>query len=452
MDGIDKDDLQEMDLDPPRPDEEEDEDSCPEEDEEDEDCEEEKGDYDGKKDAFIPGKHKLKQGEELVRDESAYNVYHEFQTGAPCLSFDIIPDDVNRSGGAYPATTFIVAGTNSQSARDHIIVLKLSNMHEQEPPVDVDDDDEEEPLVDPAKRPILSAAMIRHAGAVNRVRAFNSGDRVLCANWSERAEVHIWDLGEQLKATHDKHAMSNFISNAQKTLKPLFTFSGYRAEGYALDWSITKPGNLLTGDNSKNIHHWTPNGCDWNVNQMSYTGHTAAVEDIQWSPAEASVFASCSTDKSVRIWDIRAKPDSACMIAVDNAHTLDVNGISWNRKEPFIVSGGDDGVVKVWDLRQIQAKEPVAHFKHHSGPITSVEWCPQDSSVFAASGEDNQVTQWDLAVEKEGGSEEPDVPPQLLFVHQGQEDIKEVHWHPQIEGLMLSTASSGFNVFKTISV
>ena len=66
---------------------------------------------------------------------------------------------------------------------------------------------------------------------------------------------------------------------------------------------------------------------------------------------------------------------------------------SWNKKEPFIVSGGDDGVVKVWDLRQIQAKKSVAMFKHHSGPITSIEWCPQDSSVFAASGEDNQVTQ-----------------------------------------------------------
>ena len=57
------------------------------------------------------------------------------------------------------------------------------------------------------------------------------------------------------------------------------------------------------------------------------------------------------------------------------------------------MSGGDDGVVKVWDLRQIQSKKSVALFKHHGGPITSIEWCPQDSSVFAASGEDHQVTQ-----------------------------------------------------------
>lgn len=33
----------------------------------------------------------------------------------------------------------------------------------------------------------------------------------------------------------------------------------------------------------------------------------------------------------------------------------------------------------------------MAMFKHHSGPITSLEWHPTDSSVFGASGEDNQV-------------------------------------------------------------
>ena len=65
--------------------------------------------------------------------------------------------------------------------------------------------------------------------------------------------------------------------------------------------------------------------------------------------------------------------------------------------------------------------EPVAVFKHHTDAITSVEWLPTDNSVFAASGSDNQITLWDLAVERDEEQAEQgkavDVPPQMLFIH-----------------------------------
>jgi ribosome assembly protein RRB1 len=140
-----------------------------------------------------------------------------------------------------------------------------------------------------------------------------------------------------------------------------------------------------------------------------------------------------------------------------HAHSTDVNVISWNRSEPLLLSGGDDGCLKIWDLRQFKKGEAAAVFRHHSAAVTSVEWAYHDPTVFASSGDDNQVVQWDLAVERDGEQSEGDgegveVPPQLLFIHQGQREVKELHWHPQLPGVMLTTALSGFNIFRTISV
>jgi ribosome assembly protein RRB1 len=85
--------------------------------------------------------------------------------------------------------------------------------------------------------------------------------------------------------------------------------------------------------------------------------------------------------------------------------------------------------------------------------VSSIEWAPHDESVICLSSRDNQVTVWDLSVEADDAASAADpflteFPAQLLFIHQGQTNVKEIHFHPQIPGLIMSTAEDGFNVFK----
>lgn len=115
-------------------------------------------------------------------------------------------------------------------------------------------------------------------------------------------------------------------------------------------------------------------------------------------------------------------------------------------------------LLKVWDLRTIRnGSNPLAHFTYHRGPITSIEWAINDESVISMTSADDQLTIWDLSVEADDinhlsiQQHDPSLaeyPPQLLFIHQGQQNMKELHYHPQIPGVIASTAENGMNVFK----
>lgn len=409
-----------------------------------------------------PGLHPLGEDEELEFDPTAYDLLYPFQLEWPCLSFDILRDELGADRTSFPHTMYIVAGTQAASAKENSLqVARLTQLGRMQHGGDNDesedessDDDMDNASLKPG-RPVLQLHSLPHYGGVNRVRAAPQQPN-LVATWSDTGHVQVWDVKQQLQALNAA-ATTSAAQKVTARLAPLQVFKGHKTEGFALDWSPVVAGRLLSADCEGAIHVWEPTDAGrWAVSASPLCGHEQSVEDVQWSPTEAGVFASCGVDGHICIWDTR-KAQPALRVA---AHGADVNVISWNRIATcMIVSGCDDGCFRIWDLRHFAQDGFVANFQYHTASVTSVEWSVFDSTTLATSSADDQVAVWDLAVERDVEEEAaamaadtalppPDLPPQLLFVHQGQKDMKELHWHPQVPGVCISTASDGFAVWK----
>merc|ERR1719378_1425795 len=113
---------------------------------EEEDEEDDGGDSssdEGEDDVYIPGGGELENGQTLEVDENAYIVYHQCSLGPPCLSFDIIHDQVKED---YPLSVTCVAGTQAAKVTaNNIIVFRMSNLHCVRPVDEDEDSDVDEP-------------------------------------------------------------------------------------------------------------------------------------------------------------------------------------------------------------------------------------------------------------------------------------------------------------------
>ena len=328
----------------------------------------------------------------------------------------------------YPQTMYLVAGTQAdQPQNNEIQIMKLSQLHKNGKSAgqtnndeDSDSDSDGDENVD--DDPILEHRSLPTNGGTNRIRVYQSPNSIIAASWSEFGKVHLWNL----QPSYNSLSQPGFIGDG-KSEKPIYTVKHHRDEGYGLAFSAE--GALLSGDNQGKIFLTQPTSSHYTTSPNAFSSHSPnSVEDIQWSPSEKSVFASVSSSGSLHIHDTRTPTRNKPAINV-KASQVDVNVLSWNTFKSFLmVTGDDNGVTKVWDLRQfkkdMQGNDAVvAEFDWHKGAVTSIEWCPNEESTFASSGADEQVCLWDLATEEDDEEQSTIVglenyPKQLMFVHQ----------------------------------
>lgn len=79
---------------------------------------------------YLPSRNKLAKDEVLEPDSSAYHMLHRMNVKWPCLSFDVLHDDLGDERRSFPHTAYMVAGTQAAREKDNeIMIMKLSGLH-----------------------------------------------------------------------------------------------------------------------------------------------------------------------------------------------------------------------------------------------------------------------------------------------------------------------------------
>eukprot|EP00767_Chilomastix_cuspidata_P002381 gnl/Chilomastix_cuspidata/2507.p1 GENE.gnl/Chilomastix_cuspidata/2507~~gnl/Chilomastix_cuspidata/2507.p1 ORF type:complete len:331 (+),score=155.58 gnl/Chilomastix_cuspidata/2507:37-1029(+) len=135
----------------------------------------------------------------------------------------------------------------------------------------------------------------------------------------------------------------------------------------------------------------------WDVEKLVPTRHLIAHDkecfDISFSHFDASTFASCSRDKSVRFFDLRALDHSTMLFEA----AAPVLRVQWNRANPNYIGAlvNESAKMVILDIRFPVV--PVMELFGHSGAINSFCWAPHAASLLATGSEDMHDFIWDVS-------------------------------------------------------
>ncbi|GAA6036347.1 hypothetical protein JCM8097_001678 [Rhodosporidiobolus ruineniae] len=127
-------------------------------------------------------------------------------------------------------------------------------------------------------------------------------------------------------------------------------------------------------------------------------GHTRAVTDINWNPANPDMLASCAMDGWVMAWDLRAgfggKGRGRKPVWRVCGWGTPATQVKWNRREPHIVASSHGNVVNIWDDRMGAA--PVDTIKGHTAKIYGIDWNRKDPKRLITCSLDMTFKSWNL--------------------------------------------------------
>ncbi|KAI8618081.1 WD40-repeat-containing domain protein [Chytriomyces sp. MP71] len=120
-------------------------------------------------------------------------------------------------------------------------------------------------------------------------------------------------------------------------------------------------------------------------------GHKFSVTGVSWYPGDTGIFTSCSTDRTIRVWDTNSMQVACTFNMKEKVYIHCMSSIASN--SALIAAGGESNYVRLCDLR---TGDHAQMLSGHNGPVTGISWSRTEEYVLATGSRDDTIRIWDI--------------------------------------------------------
>jgi WD40 repeat protein len=259
----------------------------------------------------------------------------------------------------------------------------------------------------------------------------NHDPTILASHTQDDCNTYIWRMSYQGDMT-GKETYST----------PDLTLRGHTKKAeYALAWAnstyrVASGGAdamVCVWDLNSNLSSIGVRGTIMDQSISLLNGHSAEIQDLKFKPGDDNFIMSGGDDGVICMWDLRQKQfTSKAKIVHTEINSLDFNKVNSNH----VAVGSRFGQVVVVDIRMQDKKYGSFSQNDQDKQLVKVQWSP--SGEYLAVAEDGNVVVWRMNQGK--------IPTSPMFWHLGhnyrleKNEVEDFNWHPTDPHLLASIA------------